>query len=146
MPYTFIVLATCLVLSSGCSVSAIRNAQATIGEIVKFMHASAMRTVMLTKAIGESAVQTKQKRLVSPSETRWVERHKAICCFVELFEPVVRFLTSCQDLTRESASKAHHLLLAISQLSFVISIVVMHVRSGINHKVTTDVVGALKNC
>jgi len=55
-----------LVLSSGCSVSAIRNAQATVGEIVKFTHASAMRTAMLTKAIGESAVQTKRKRLVSP--------------------------------------------------------------------------------
>jgi hypothetical protein len=116
-----------LVLSSSCCLPSIRNAQATVSELAAFVGRSAGQTHLLKEVIREStAVDTKRQKLQSLCETRWVERHDAILCFCELFDPIAVYLDRSKQTDKESAAKASTLLSAISHSDFLVSVAVLH--------------------
>ena len=62
-----------------------------------------------------------RKKLKELCQTQWVERHEAFEVFSDLFLPT--FCSS--DWNRETCSDAQSLLLAMSQFSFVVALVLL---------------------
>ena len=59
--------------------------------------------------------------------TRWVERHEAFEVFRDLFNCMEQKASShASEWNRESRSDANSFLLAISQFSFVVTLVLSH--------------------
>ena len=60
--------------------------------------------------------------------TRWVERHEAYEVFIDLFLPLISLeeivRASPAEWNRETRSVAHSYLLALSQFSFIVTLVV----------------------
>jgi len=96
----------------GEQMASIRNAQSTVSELAAFVNRSAGQTKLLSDVIAQSAIDTKRQKLLSLCETRWVQCHDAILCFVELFDPIAIYLDQSQSSDKESAGKASRLLSA----------------------------------
>ena len=69
-----------------------------------------------------------RRKLKELCRTRWVERHEAFQVFSDLFLPIFCCLvaivySSSSDWNRETCSDAQSLLLAMSQFSFMIALV-----------------------
>ena len=133
--YYFHCVMHCLNLSAtkAVSVPAIRNAHDTINQVVTCFKSSSKRTLLLKSIIcNEHDTRISKKHLISLSTTRFVERHTAVQAFRRLLLYIVHAL---QQMTQwhlyESRNTAQGLLNAISQPSFIISMVILEELSSI---------------
>lgn len=114
-----------LALSKACTVPVIRNSLGTVNEIIKFFKSSAQRLELLKQKISQDMPTTNHSHLISMCETRWVERHKSIYRFVEMYQPIVHALEELECGARQETSKqAHQFLSVITRGSFVLALVV----------------------
>ena len=113
-----------------CKISEVSNVMETVGSIARFFNNSPKRQIALEGWI-TSVFPTEEKRrkLKDLCRTRWIERHDAFDVFVDLYVAIV----SCfEDLihappsewNRDTRSEAHSFLLALSQFSFIITLIV----------------------
>ena len=112
---------------------AIRNAQDIIKQIVTCFKSSSKRTSLLKSIIrNEHDTRISKKHLISLCITRFVERHTAVQAFRSLLLYIV---DAIQQMTQwhsyESRNTAQDLLNAISQPSFIISMVILEKLSSI---------------
>ena len=115
------------------SVPAIRNAHDTIKQVVTCFKSSSKRTLLLKSVIrSEHDTRISRKHLISLCTTRFVERHTAVQVFRILLLYIVDAL---QQMTQwhsyESRNIAQGLLNAISQPSFIISMIILEELSSI---------------
>ena len=113
-----------------CNNREISNAMDTVSSIARFFNNSPKRQIALETWI-TSVLPSEEKRqkLKDLCRTRWIERHDAYYVFINLyvvlvscFEDIVH--ASPTEWNRESRSEAHSFLLALSQFSFIITLVV----------------------
>ena len=95
-----------LVLSKACSIPVIRDAHCTIKSICNFINRSAKRKNILKQCILELGLDTKIQCLTQLCETRWVERHDAVKCFVLLFAALQLFFKKCEHLDNDTSFDA----------------------------------------
>ena len=119
----------CLNLSAmkAVLVPALRNAHDTIKQVVTWFKSSSKRTSLLKSIIcNEHDTRMSKKHLISLCTTRFVERLTAVQAFRSLLLDIVDAL---QQMTQwnsyESRNIAQGLLDAISQPSFIISMVIL---------------------
>ena len=100
-----------------------------VDSISRFFNNSPKRQVELEKWIAAVLPsEEKQHKLKSMCRTRWVERHDAYDVFIDLFVVVVSCLEEIAnapptDWNRDTRSEAQSFLLAVSQFSFVVTLV-----------------------
>ena len=114
-----------LALSKSCTVPSIQNAQGTIATVAAFCNGSQRRVQMLKNSINAVGLVTKNEKLKNLCETRWIERHDAVLCFIELYEAVLHFLCECTNLDSTTASKARIFLNTIETSEFLVSIAIL---------------------
>ena len=90
-----------LALNKACTLPIIRNSLGVITESVNFFNDSAQRSHLLkvtidTMYVEATIVVSTRRRLIHLCETRWIERHKSLMAFVELFLAVVKCLEEMQ--------------------------------------------------
>jgi hypothetical protein len=114
-----------LALSKSCTVPSIRNAQGTIASVAAFCNGSQRRVQMLKASINSVGLNTKKEKLKNLCETRWIERHDAVLCFIELYEATLDFLDKCTNLDSETASKARMFQNTIETTEFLVSLSIL---------------------
>ena len=122
-----------LLAMKAVSVLAIRNAHDTIKQVVTCFKSSSKRTSLLKSIIrNEHDTRISKKHLISLCTTRFAERYTAVQAFRSLLLYIVDAL---QQMTQwnsyESRNTAQGLLNAISQPSFIISMVILEELSSI---------------
>ena len=119
-----------LVIVKSCEVPAIRNMMSTIGEISRFFSFSPKRQNLLEEILEASPVESKRRKLVDLSRTRWIQRHEGFEAFMELFESVHTCLLTIEEpgpervFDRESKIKASGFRHQMESSEFVIALVV----------------------
>ena len=111
-----------LVVVDSCTNPFIRDTIATVKEVINFFKESVQREHALEVNIPENSSHLKLSKLC---ETRWTERSKAIKTFIELIEPVFTTLEEIKTTkicNSKTSSQASSLLLAISQCSFILGL------------------------
>ncbi|XP_050064733.1 uncharacterized protein LOC126553633 [Aphis gossypii] len=112
-----------LVLAHSCEVSMIRNCIGTVKSVINFFRQSALRDGLLKEAA--ESIGASHSNLISLCETRWSEKHLAIERFAEMYSIVFETLQVLQNSSRDYASQAYQLRLAIESSQFVISLLIM---------------------
>ena len=97
----------------------------------RFFSNSPKRQLALEKWIGELLPEEKRSKMKKMCRTHWVERHEAFEVFQDLYMPIVCCMeeiasSHASEWNRESWSDANSFLLAISQFSFVVALVLSH--------------------
>ena len=110
-----------------CSIREVSNMMQTADKISRFFNNSPKRQILLEEWI-ESTQPENRKKLKELCRTRWVERHEAFEVFSDLFLPVfccfeAIVYSSSSNWNRETRSDAQSLLLAMSQFSFIVALV-----------------------
>ena len=111
-----------------CSIREVSNMMQTADRISRFFSNSPKRQLFLEGWIESVLPEENRKKLKELCRTRWVERHEAFEVFSDLFMPTVCCLEAIvysppSDWNRETRSDAQSLLLAMSQFSFIVALV-----------------------
>ena len=111
-----------------CSIREVRNMMQTADKISRFFNNSPKRQILLEEWIESTQPEENRKKLKELCRTRWVERHEAFEVFSDLFLPVfccfeAIVYSSSSNWNRETRSDAQLLLLAMSQFSFIVALV-----------------------
>jgi len=80
-----------LCISDACNLKPIRNPTGTLQAVCVFLRTPKKKDI-LEKAIDKCIPDTRKKKLKKLCPTRWVERHKAVLVFLELFDVIVETL------------------------------------------------------
>ena len=126
-----------LALVTASKQPAIRNMHGTLRDTVTFINASPKRRALFDAAVRHVCPETKRQRLKSLCETRWVERHDAVECFLELLEAIVlalRHMSRWRDTS--TSSKAGTFLAAIQQPEFVAALCVTADVTSVTHSLS----------
>ena len=113
-----------------CSIREISNMIQTVGSVARFFNNSPKRQLSLEKWISEVLpTEEKRRKLKDLCRTRWVERHEAYEVFIDLFLPLISCLeeiarASPSEWNRDTRSEAHSFLVALSQFSFIVTLVI----------------------
>ena len=111
-----------------CSIREVSNMMETADSITRFFNNSPKRQLELEKWIVEVCPsEEKRHKLKEMCRTRWIERHEAFEVFVDLFLPLISCLeeislSSSSQWNRETRHEAQSFLLALSQFSFIVSL------------------------
>ena len=109
----------------------------TLRDTVSFINASPKRQALFEAAVRHTCPSTRRQRLKSMCDTRWVERHDAVDCFIELLEATVLAL---QHMARwrdtHTSCKAGPLLAAIRQPDFVAALCVTADVTAVTHSLS----------
>ena len=113
-----------------CSIREVSNMMQTADSISRFFKYSPKRQLSLEKWIDDVLQGEKRQKLKEMCWTRWVERHEAFKIFIDLFPPTVSCLeeithASGDSWNREIPNDAQSFLLAISQFTFIVVLVLM---------------------
>ena len=109
-----------LALVSASKQRSVSKMYATVREVVDFIYASPKRRALFDAAIKHACPESSRTRLKTLCETRWVERHDAISCFIELFDAVLLALSHVARWTDAKASaKGVPLLSAVRDVEFI---------------------------
>ena len=100
----------------------------TADKISRFFSNSPKRQLALEGWIDSVLPEEKRKKLKELCRTRWVERHEAFEVFSDLFLPTLCCLEAItysapSDWNRETRSDAQSFLLAMSQFSLIVALV-----------------------
>lgn len=115
-----------------CSSREVANMMEVVDAVSRFFNNSPKRQLELEKWIGDVLPsEEKRHKLKQLCRTRWVERHDAYDIFIDLFLPIVSCLEEIvnappSNWNRETRSEAQSFLLALSQFSFLVTLVVTH--------------------
>ena len=114
-----------------CSILEVSNMMQSADKISRFFSNSPKRQLALEDWIDNVLPGEKRKKLKELYRTRWVERHGALEVFSDLFLPTFCCLEAIansisSDWNRETRSDAQSLLLAMSQISFLVALVLSH--------------------
>ena len=146
-----------LCVTKCCTIREVSNMMQTADTISRFFSNSPKRQLALEEWIDSVLPEEKRKKLKEMCRTRWVERHEAFEIFSDLFLPTFCCLeaitiSSPADWNRETRSDAQSLMLAMSQFSFIVALVltqkVLAYTKGLSVKLQgryVDVVRAYKN-
>ena len=102
----------------------------TASSVARFFNNSPKRQLALEKWIADvQPCEEKRRKLKDLCRTRWIERHEAYEVFIDLFLLLVSCLedivqTSSSEWNRDTRSDAQSCLLALSQFSFICTLVV----------------------
>ena len=120
-------LSLCVV--KACGLSCVKNMMATLKELSLFFSLSPKRQRKLEEVIEESQADAGKKKLVDLCRTRWVEKHKALETFSDLYSVVHDCLGQmCEDSDRwdsETLTKATGFLHTIASSSFIAAFVIV---------------------
>ena len=114
-----------------CSIRNVSNMMQTADTVARFFNNSPKRQVLLETWIDNIFPEERRKKLKEMCKTRWVERHEAFTVFSDLYLAIVSCLeeialsSSCKR-NRETRSDAQSLRLALSQFSFIATLVATH--------------------
>lgn len=115
-----------------CSSREVANMVEVVDAVSRFFNNSPKRQLELEKWIGDVLPsEEKRHKLKQLCRTRWVERHDAYDIFIDLFLPIVSCLEEIvnappSNWNQETRSEAQSFLLALSQFSFLVTLVVAH--------------------
>ena len=111
-----------LAVVSASKVGTVRSMYGTVREVANFCD-TPKRAFTLKAAAKFHETKSNRSRLVKMCETRWVERHDALMCFIELYHVVVAALTAMSDwddpVTRRVSAA---LLTAVTSVEFVVTL------------------------
>jgi len=98
------------------------------GAMAGLTKGSPKRQLALEKWINDVLQGEKRHKLKEMCRTRWIERHEAFEIFLDLFLPTVSCLEEVtssrgEEWNRETCNDAHSYLLAISQFTFIVALV-----------------------
>ena len=110
-----------------CSISEVNNVMQVAVEIAHFFSNSPKRQATLEILIQDICREKRAKKLKEMYQTRWVERHKALELFSDLFIPIVSCLEAISQSTslewnRDSRSDVQSFFLALSQFPFIVGL------------------------
>ncbi len=116
----------CIVKS--CSIREVSNMMQTADSICRFFNYSPKRQLALERWIDDVLPGEKRHKLKELCRTRWVERHEAFEIFLDLFLPTVSCLEEIAQApgtawNRETRHDAQSFLVAISQFTFIVALV-----------------------
>nr|CAH7768912.1 unnamed protein product [Callosobruchus chinensis] len=104
-----------LSISKSIGVKSVKNANGTIQEIVTFFRGSAKRDYVLKKHL--------KRKLSSPCQTRWIERHDSILQFQNDLPLICDALREKAEWNDDaSSSKGNILLRAVSNCEFILTV------------------------
>ncbi|XP_065883923.1 52 kDa repressor of the inhibitor of the protein kinase-like [Dysidea avara] len=111
-----------------CDIREVSNMMQTADAIARFFKNSPKRQLALEKWIEDILAGEKRKKVKEMCRTRWVERHNAFEVFCDLFLPIFCCFESIagssgSEWNRETRSDAQSFLLAMSQFSFIVTLV-----------------------
>ena len=113
-----------------CKIRVVSNMIDTVSSVARFFNNSPKRQLALEKWIADvQPCDEKRRKLKDLCRTRWIERHEAYEVFIDLFFPFVSCVedivhSSSSEWNRDTRSDAHSCLLALSQFSFICTLVV----------------------
>ena len=113
-----------------CKIRIVSNMIDTVSSVARFFNNSPKRQLALEKWISDVLPsEEKRRKLKDLCRTRWIERHEAYEVFIDLFLPLVSCLedivkSTYSEWNRDTRSDAHSSLLALSQFSFISTLVV----------------------
>lgn len=119
-----------LCIAKSCSIREVSNMMDVVDSISRFFNNSPKRQLELEKWIMEVLPSEEKRRKIKMlCRTQWVERHDAYEVFTDLFLVIVSCLEAIAhppsaDWNRDTRSEAQSFLLAVSQFSFVVTLVV----------------------
>ena len=111
-----------------CAIREVSNTMETADSITWFFSNSLKQQLELEKWIADvCSNEEKRHKLKEMCRTRWMERHEAFDVFVDLYLPLVSCLEeisrgSPSHWKRDTRHEAQSFLLALSQFSFIISL------------------------
>ena len=111
-----------------CSIREVSNMMQTADYISRFYKYSPKRQLALEKWIDDILQGEKRHKLKEMCRTRWIERHEAFEIFLDLFLPTfccLEEMAHAKDVAwnRETHHDAQSFLLAISQFTFIVALV-----------------------
>ena len=111
-----------------CSIQVVSNMMQTADSVARFFNNSPKRQLALEKWIDSVLPEERRRKLKEMCRTRWIERHEAFEVFIDLFLPTVSCLEDIvhappSKWNRETRSDAQSHLLALSQFSFILTLV-----------------------
>jgi len=103
----------------------------TADAIARFFKFSPKRQLALERWIEDVLAGEKRKKVKELCRTRWVERHDAFEVFCDLYLPIICCFESIagssgSEWNRDTRSAAQSFLLAMSQFSFIVTLVATH--------------------
>lgn len=112
-----------LALCHSCKLQSVRNCVGTVKSIITFLKGSPKRMGILRKKIALILPECHTSTLTSTCETRWVENHKSLLKFKEIFKPILETLEELSDdLDVDTSSKASSFVRATINGEFVVSL------------------------
>ncbi|KAL8575955.1 hypothetical protein ACOMHN_027353 [Nucella lapillus] len=118
-----------LCVVKACRLPSVTNMMGTLKQLSLFFSLSPKRQCKLEQVIKETLPDSKKSKLVDLCRARWVEKHKALETFSNLYLTVFDTLAQmCEDTdtwVSETLTKATGFLLTIASSSFMVSFIVM---------------------
>ena len=114
-----------LAVSKVSCVAVIANCLSTVKDVTTFVRSSAKRMMALKQNIETARVASTNTSLTSLCETRWVDRHKNVAKFLDMFPTVTSTLEEISvwpDTT--AAAKASQYLCALLSSKFIVALCV----------------------
>ena len=118
-----------LCVMKACGIQAVSNMMQTADSIFRFFSNSQKRQLALEKWIDSTLPKEERRRkLKEMCQTKWVKRHEAFELFIDLFLTTVSCLEDIvhapvSEWNRETRANAQSFLLALSQVSFIVALV-----------------------
>eukprot|EP00057_Strongylocentrotus_purpuratus_P011007 XP_011665481.1 PREDICTED: zinc finger MYM-type protein 1-like [Strongylocentrotus purpuratus] len=122
-----------LCATKSTQVVSIRNCLDIIQQMTSFFNSSAKRVIHLEAEIANAGIEeSKQRRLKTLCQTRFLERHEAVINTLSLLPYVIRVVENMTGWQMpEARSKAASLLRAIASFDFLVSLHILAKVSGI---------------
>lgn len=114
-----------LALSKACVVPSIRNCDGVISSVANFFRESAGRKSQIERVMEACLPEDKRRSIKKHVKLRWVERHKAVLTFLDIFPSLSKVLEEMVAKGDKTGATACSLLNAIKASEFLVSLVVL---------------------